>query len=109
MYSHDPAAGLNGSAAAKNVLGGEVALWSETIDAQNLDSLTWPRAAAAAETLWSGRIDAATGQNRSQVDAAPRLNAQRARLVARGIGAAPIQMEWCTMYPNATGCQQPDS
>lgn len=107
VYSHDPAAGLN-STAAKNVLGGEVAMWSETIDPQNFDSIAWPRAAAAAEILWSGRTDA-SGQNRSQVDAAPRLNSLRQRLVARGIGASPIQMEWCTMYPNATGCQQPKS
>lgn len=106
VYSHDPRAGLNATA-AKNVLGGEVALWSETIDPTNLDTLAWPRAAAAAEVLWSGRTDA-SGTNRSQVDAAPRLNSQRQRLVARGINAAPIQMEWCTMYPNATGCAQPD-
>lgn len=94
IYSHDPAAGLNGTA-AKNVLGGELALWSETIDPQNLDSLAWPRAAAAAEILWSGFLDG-NGQNRSQLDAAPRLNSQRQRLVARGLGASPIQMEWCT-------------
>lgn len=94
IYSHDPAAGLNGTA-AKNVVGGELALWSETIDPQNLDSLAWPRAAAAAEILWSGYLDA-NGQNRSQLDAAPRLNNQRQRLVARGLGASPIQMEWCT-------------
>lgn len=107
IYSHDPAAGLNGTA-AKNVLGGELALWSETIDPQNLDSLAWPRAAAAAEILWSGFLDA-NGQNRSQLDAAPRLNSQRQRLVARGLSASPIQMEWCTMYPNVTGCAQPSS
>ncbi|ROW16184.1 hypothetical protein VPNG_01886 [Cytospora leucostoma] len=41
--------------------------------------------------------------NRSQVTAAPRLNALQQRLVARGIGASPIQMEWCLQYPNATG------
>lgn len=93
IYSHDPAYGLN-STVAKNVLGGELALWSETIDAQNLDSLAWPRAAAAAEILWSGFLDA-SGQNRSQLDAAPRLNNMRQRLVARGIGASPIQQEWC--------------
>lgn len=90
------------------MLGGELAVWSETIDSQNLDSIVWPRAAAAAEVLWSGRTDA-SGQNRSQLDAAPRLNLQRQRLVAKGIGASPIQMEWCTMYPNATGCEQPSS
>lgn len=84
-----------------------MAVWSETIDPSNLDSLVWPRAAAAAEVLWSGRTDASSGQNRSQVTAAPRLNALQQRLVARGIGASPIQMEWCLQYPNATGCEYP--
>ena len=105
VYSHNPTAGLNASEAAL-VIGGEVGVWSETIDTNTLDSLVWPRAAAAAEVLWSGRTDV-SGQNRSQVTAAPRLNAQRQRLVSRGVGASPIQMEWCLQYPNATGCEYP--
>lgn len=96
---------MNGSAAAL-VVGGEVAVWSETIDPTNLDSLVWPRAGAAAEILWSGATDA-SGETRSQVTAAPRLNAHRQRLVSRGIMASPIQMEWCHQYPNATGCEYP--
>lgn len=107
VYSHDPAFGLNGTA-AKNVLGGELALWSETIDEQNLDTLAWPRAAAAAEILWSGFQDA-NGQNRSQLDAIPRLNNLRERYVARGIRASPIQQEWCHSesvfsFPTKLGC-----
>lgn len=105
IYSHDPVTGLNASEAAL-VIGGELGVWSETIDPSNLDSQVWPRAGAAAEVLWSGRTDAG-GQNRSQVTAAPRLNAQRQRLVSRGISASPLQMEWCLQYPNATGCQYP--
>ncbi|KAL2257045.1 hypothetical protein VTK26DRAFT_746 [Humicola hyalothermophila] len=95
VYSYDPTAGLS-EEEAKLVLGGEVALWSETIDEQNLDTLVWPRAAAAAEVLWSGRVDPATGQNRSQMEAAPRLNEMRARLVARGIRSQPVQLTFCT-------------
>lgn len=105
VYSHNPTAGMNASAAAL-VVGGEVAVWSETIDPTNLDSLVWPRAGAAAEVLWSGATDA-SGETRSQVTAAPRLNAHRQRLVSRGIMASPIQMEWCHQYPNATGCEYP--
>lgn len=94
VYSHDPIAGLS-SAAAKNVLGGEVALWAEITDGTNLDSTLWPRASAAGEVLWSGRQDA-SGQNRSQYDASPRLAEMRERMVARGIGAMPVQMIFCT-------------
>lgn len=105
VYSHDPAEGLS-ETEAELVLGGEVAVWSETIDSNNLDTLVWPRAGAAGEVLWSGRTDA-SGLNRSQVTAAPRLNAQVERMVSRGIRASPIQMEWCLQYPNATGCEYP--
>ncbi|KAH7017800.1 family 20 glycoside hydrolase [Ilyonectria destructans] len=94
IYSHDPTAGLS-KEAAKRVLGGEVAVWSETIDAVNLDSLVWPRASAAGEVLWSGRTDSG-GQNRSQYDAAPRLAEMRERMVARGVRASPVQMPFCT-------------
>ena len=88
IYSHDPAAGLS-KEAAKNVLGGEVAVWAETIDGITLDSLVWPRASAAGEVLWSGRQDA-HGQNRSQYDAVPRLAEMRERMVARGVGASVV-------------------
>ncbi|RSM16282.1 hypothetical protein CEP52_000392 [Fusarium oligoseptatum] len=94
IYSHDPRAGLS-EEDAKLVLGGEVAVWSETIDSVNLDSLVWPRAGAAGEVLWSGRTDA-SGKNRTQYDAAPRLAEMRERMVARGVGASPVQMPFCT-------------
>ncbi|KAH8675562.1 putative cytochrome 52A4 [Xylariales sp. PMI_506] len=94
IYSHDPTFNLT-EEQAKLVLGGEVAAWSETIDETNLDTLLWPRASAAGEVLWSGRIDA-SGQNRSQVEASPRLADLRERMVARGVGAAPVQMTFCT-------------
>ncbi len=64
IYSHDPTAGLTADQ-AKLVLGGEVALWSETIDPVNLDSLVWPRSSAAGEVLWW-----ATGHGRPK----PELN-----------------------------------
>jgi hexosaminidase len=94
MYSHDPVADLTAEE-AKQVLGGEVAAWSETIDSANFDSLVWPRASAAGEVLWSGRQDAA-GQYRSLMDAAPRLNEFRERMVLKGVGASPFQQMFCT-------------
>src|SRR6185437_15832482 len=52
MYEHDPTRELTRSQ-IRMVLGGEVAIWSEMVNERNLDFLVWPRAAAAAERLWS--------------------------------------------------------
>lgn len=104
VYSHDPVEGLT-EEEAKFVLGGEVAAWSETIDTVTLDSILWPRASAMGEVLWSGRQDA-SGQNRSQMDAAPRLQELRARMVARGVSAATITMPFCSQG-NVTDCSYP--
>ncbi|KKA30299.1 hypothetical protein TD95_005089 [Thielaviopsis punctulata] len=102
IYSYDPRAGLS-EAEKPLVLGGEAGVWSETIDTTNFDSLVWPRASAVGEVLWSGRQDA-SGTNRSQYDASPRLSALRERMVARGVGASPIQMTFCTQAQNPLDC-----
>lgn len=100
MYSYDPLSGVPVNA-SHLVLGGEAHIWSEQTDAVNFDRNVWPRTCAAAEVLWSGAKDA-TGQNRSQIDASPRLSEMRERLVARGVAAEPIQMPYCTQ--NGTQC-----
>ncbi|KAI9697105.1 MAG: N-acetyl-glucosamine-6-phosphate deacetylase [Bogoriella megaspora] len=101
VYSYDPLANIPANE-THLVLGGVVAIWSEQTDPINLDRQVWPRAAAAAEVLWSGAKDPVTGQNRSQVEASPRLADHRERLVARGVQAEPVHMVFCTQ--NGTQC-----
>ncbi|XP_068618270.1 chitooligosaccharidolytic beta-N-acetylglucosaminidase [Battus philenor] len=74
-----------------NVLGGEVAMWSEFVDAQALDTRVWPRAAAPAERLWS---DPRSGF----AEAEPRMQRLRARLLARGIHADVLSPAWCAHH-----------
>jgi hexosaminidase len=55
-YAVDP---MGGAAAnltpeqQKLILGGESCMWSEYVNAENIDSRVWPRNAAIAERLWS--------------------------------------------------------
>ncbi|KAF2134835.1 glycoside hydrolase family 20 protein [Dothidotthia symphoricarpi CBS 119687] len=101
IYSYDPLSGIPPEH-HHLVIGGEAHLWAEQTDPVNIDRMIWPRGSAAAEILWSGAKDA-QGQNRSQIEASPRLSEMRERLVAMGVGAEPIQMPYCTM--NGTQCQ----
>ncbi len=58
----------------KLIFGGEATMWSEYVNAQNMDSRVWPRSVAIAERLWSPQ---------SVTDVASmyvRMNAESARL-----------------------------
>ncbi|KRT85125.1 glycoside hydrolase, partial [Oryctes borbonicus] len=67
----------------KLILGGEACMWAEVIDNQNVLQRTWPRAAAAAEKLWSA-------YNADNIDYATRRMEEHAcRLNRRGIPAQP--------------------
>lgn len=70
-------------------------MWSEQADSIGLDAILWPRASAGGEVMWSGRHDA-SGQNRSQMDAAPRLAEMRERMALRGARPGPVHMPFCT-------------
>ena len=55
-YAVDPMSGEAASLSTEEkarILGGESCMWSEYVDAENIDSRIWPRNAAIAERLWS--------------------------------------------------------
>ncbi|KAI0808032.1 N-acetylhexosaminidase [Fomes fomentarius] len=103
VYSFDPLANLTVTQQIL-VLGGQMPLWSEQSSPENLDSIVWPRLAAAAEVFWTGavlpdgtsRLDAnSTSGSRTLA----RLNELRFRLVDRGVKAIALQPKWCVLRP----------
>ncbi|XP_040018076.2 beta-hexosaminidase subunit alpha isoform X2 [Gasterosteus aculeatus] len=74
----------------KLVIGGEVCMWGEYVDATNLTPRLWPRASAAAERLWSDEK-----QTSSADKAFPRFQDLRCKLVRRGIRAEPLYVGHC--------------
>lgn len=95
IYSYDPLTNISLDQ-RHLVIGGETHLWGELTDSVSLDGMLWPRVAADAEILWSGT------EKRLSEGTTRRLADMRERLVARGIGAGVVQMEWCLR--NEGGC-----
>jgi hexosaminidase len=92
IYMYDPLANIS-SSVQHLIEGGEVLLWSEQTDPINMDAKLWPRAAAAAEVLWSGPREIAMIEGASK-----RLGEWRERVVVdNGVGSGPVQMTWCLM------------
>uniref|UniRef100_A0A182VPZ9 Beta-hexosaminidase n=1 Tax=Anopheles minimus TaxID=112268 RepID=A0A182VPZ9_9DIPT len=79
-----------------SILGGEVCVWTEFIDAHSLDGRTWPRAAAAAERLWSNPTT-------KSMEAESRFFRHRERLISRGVQPEAIAPKWCQQ--NEGQCQ----
>ncbi|BFG22595.1 hypothetical protein CerSpe_088690 [Prunus speciosa] len=87
-YNAEPLEGINDVSQQKLVLGGEVCMWGETADTSDVQQTIWPRAAAAAERLWSRRE--ATSSRNGNLTALPRLQYFRCLLNRRGVQAAPV-------------------
>ena len=92
VYVYDPLANITESLQYL-IEGGEVHMWTEQTDAVNLDGRVWPRAASAAEVLWSG-----PRANGTIEAASLRLGEWRERVVIdHGVAAGVVQMVWCLM------------
>jgi hexosaminidase len=81
-YAVDPLGGPAASLSADEkqlILGGESCMWSEYVNAENVDSRVWPRNAAIAERFWSpeGATDVASMYDR--------MNAESERLEWLGL------------------------
>ena len=85
-----------------NVLGGEVAMWSEQTDGMNLMAKVEPRASAFAERLWRGS-DTGTWW-----EAEPRMVRHRERLRQRGIAAEAVTQRWCNQNEGRCLLPPPD-
>jgi hypothetical protein len=86
FYNVDVLSGVKNASAIPLVLGGEITAWGETLDGSDALATIFPRAAAAAEKLWS--YDVVTTSDAPYV--LDRLLAFRCHMLNRGIGSAPV-------------------
>ncbi|RZB54133.1 beta-hexosaminidase 1-like [Glycine soja] len=100
VYTAEPLQGIHTASEQELVIGGEVCMWGETADTSNVQQTIWPRAAAAAERLWSQRDS--TSQNITLI-ALPRLQNFRCLLNRRGVPAAPVTNYYARRAPVGPG------
>ncbi|KEH21878.1 putative beta-N-acetylhexosaminidase [Medicago truncatula] len=101
VYTADPLEFIHKESEEKLILGGEVCMWGETADASNVQQTIWPRAAAAAERMWSERDFTST--RNATLTALPRLQHFRCLLNRRGVPAAPVTNYYARRAPDGTG------
>ncbi|XP_010253321.1 PREDICTED: beta-hexosaminidase 1 [Nelumbo nucifera] len=97
FYNSEPLEGINDTLEQDLVLGGEVCMWGETADTSDVQQTIWPRAAAAAERLWSRREAISAGN--ISLTVLPRLHYFRCLLNRRGVPAAPVTNEYARSPP----------
>jgi hexosaminidase len=96
-YSFDPMPKGMDDAAAKHIIGGEAALWSEHITSPaNLDLMAFPRMLALSEALWSNARDSASFHARLDSDHIPRLRAMGVAVGPTDRDIATIAVEYDT-------------
>ncbi|KAJ8271973.1 hypothetical protein COCON_G00108320 [Conger conger] len=89
-YNVRPLAFMGSVQQKQLVIGGEICMWGEYVDATNLAPMLWPRASAAAERLWSDEEQTCTVS-----EAFPRLAKFRCSLLRRGVQAGPLSVGHC--------------
>jgi hexosaminidase len=89
MYSYDPITNLTISE-AEYIVGGEVGMWGEHVDENNLQSIVYPRASSVSERLWSSSTVV------DQEDALERLTIHRCRMISRGVKPGAVQPGYCS-------------
>ncbi|KAH6812644.1 beta-hexosaminidase 3 [Perilla frutescens var. frutescens] len=86
FYSNEPLTNITDPKQQALVLGGEVCAWAEHIDESDIEQTIWPRAAAAAERLWTPYDKLAKDPEKIK----SRLSYFRCLLNQRGVAAAPL-------------------
>ncbi|XP_015962435.1 beta-hexosaminidase 1 [Arachis duranensis] len=101
VYTAEPLEGIYDASQQKLVIGGEVCMWGETADTSDIQQTIWPRAAAAAERLWSPRESTPKANITSTT--LPRLLNFRCLLNRRGVAAAPVRHFYARQAPDGAG------
>ncbi|KAH9623305.1 hypothetical protein KSS87_008451 [Heliosperma pusillum] len=101
VYDAEPLEGISDATQQDLILGGEVCMWGETGDTSDVQQTIWPRAAAAAERLWSSRESTSSGNKNQTV--LPRLHYFRCLLNMRGVQAAPVTNYFARRPPTGPG------
>ncbi|KDP32489.1 hypothetical protein JCGZ_13414 [Jatropha curcas] len=86
FYMNEPLANINDTEQQQLVIGGEVCMWGEMVDGSDIEQTIWPRAAAAAERLWTPYDKLA----KDPTHVTRRLAHFRCLLNQRGVAAAPL-------------------